>query len=279
LTVTTSDGVALACWDFGGSGPPLLMVHGVGLHGRCWEPVARLAGEGFRPLALDMRGHGASGRSPDGLYGWDRFAADLAEVVDGLGLATGAAGVAGAGHSAGASALLLAEAGRPGTFSRLWTWEPIVTVPGSSRRVERSAEFAERARRRRSHFSSIDEARAHLEGRGLFAEFSPEALEAFLKGGLVPAGDGGVQLACRPDDEASAYEAAPEQRTWEILKAVHCPVRLLGGATSPAVPGRELMAVAARLPAGRPVVMPSVGHFGPFQAPGAVAADIAGWIS
>jgi pimeloyl-ACP methyl ester carboxylesterase len=283
LTVTTGDGVRLACWDFGGSGTPLLMLHGVGLNGHCWAPVAGLMGEGFRLLALDLRGHGASGRSPDGRYGWDRFAADVLEVVDGLGLAGaqhdpgGVGGVAGVGHSAGASALLLAEASRPGTFSRLWAWEPIVSVPGSSLREQRSSEFAQRARRRRSHFSSVAEARAHLEGRGLFAEFSPEAFEAFLSGGLVPAGGGGVELACRAEDEASAYEAAARNGLWERLEAARGPVRVVGGATSAAVPGRELAAIAARLPGGGAVVMPSVGHFGPFQDPAAIAADITGW--
>ena len=86
LTVTTADGVALACWDFGGTGTPLLMLHGIGLHGRCWAPVARLVGAGFRPLALDLRGHGNSQPSPTGDYRWDIFARDALAVVDQLAL-------------------------------------------------------------------------------------------------------------------------------------------------------------------------------------------------
>jgi pimeloyl-ACP methyl ester carboxylesterase len=295
LTVTTGDGARLVCWDFGGTGTPLLLLHGVGLHGRCWAPVAELLGDGLRPLALDMRGHGASGPSPDGRYDWDRFALDVLEVLDGLGLAAGplsggaGPGVLGVGHSAGASALLLAELDRPGSFSGLWTWEPIVIAPGDSVREQRASEFAQRARRRRSHFPSVAEARAHLGGRGMFAEFSAEAFEAFLTGGLVPAGDGGVQLACRPEDEARAYEAAVEHRLWDHLGAVHCPVRVLGGATSSAVPPLELGTIAARLrpagpvtgpvtgPVAGPVVTPRLGHFGPFQDQAAIARDIAGW--
>jgi len=269
--------VRLACWDFAGSGTPLLMVHGVGLHGRCWAPVADLVARGFRPLAVDLRGHGASGRSPDGRYGWELFAADVLAVLDGLDLAATPGGITGAGHSAGATALLLAEADRPGSFSRLWAWEPIVAVPGSPLRQQRSTEFAQRARRRRSQFASPDEARAHLEGRGMFSQFCPEAFDAFLDGGLVPAGSGGVQLSCRAEDEASAYAAAAEPWHWDRLGAVTCPVRLLGGAASPAVPRPELEAIAARLAAGGPEVVPLLGHFGPFQAPAAIAADIAGW--
>jgi pimeloyl-ACP methyl ester carboxylesterase len=254
------------------------MLHGVSLHGRCWAPVAGLLAGGHRPVALDMRGHGASGRSPDGGYGWELFAADVLEVVDGLGLAGREGAVAGVGHSAGATALLLAEADRPGTFARLWTWEPIVNVPGSSLRDQRSSAFAERARRRRWHFSSLGEARSHLEGRGLFAQFSPDAFDAFLSGGLVPAPDGGVELACRAEDEARAYAAAADLRSWERLGAVACPVRVLGGAASPAVPRPDLEAIADRLGAGGPEVVPALGHFGPFEDPAAIAADIAGWV-
>ena len=92
--MTARDGTRLVCWDFGGQGTPLLMVHGTGLHGRCWAPVARpLSSAGFRPLALDMRGHGASGRSPDGAYNWDLFALDVLETLAQLGLADGAGAV------------------------------------------------------------------------------------------------------------------------------------------------------------------------------------------
>jgi pimeloyl-ACP methyl ester carboxylesterase len=254
------------------------LLHGVGLHGLCWGPVANLlAAGGFRPLALDMRGHGASGRAPGLGYGWQLFAADILAVVDGLGLADGDGALVGVGHSAGASALLLAEAGRPGSFSRIWAWEPIVAVAGSSLRKQRSSELAQRARRRRSHFPSVDEARAHLKGRGMFAEFCPDAFEAFLAGGLVPADEGGVKLACRAEDEARAYAAAAEPRSWARLEAVRCPVAVRGGETSPAVPRAELEAIAAQLPAGEPEVVPSLGHFGPFQGPTDVAANIAGW--
>ncbi len=282
LTVAAADGARLACWDFAGAGQALLMVHGVSLHGRCWGPVADLvvadglANKRPRPLALDMRGHGASDRSPNGRYGWELFAADVLSVVDGLGLADQPGGVTGVGHSAGATALLLAEAARPGSFSRIWAWEPIVAVPGSSLRRQRSSELAQRALRRRSHFASLDEARSHLEGRGLFAEFCPEAFEAFLSAGLVADGDG-TRLACRAEDEAAAYAAASEDRSWGRLGEVRCPVAVRGGQTSPAVPRPELEAIAARLPAGEAEVMPGLGHFGPFQAPATIAADIAGW--
>jgi pimeloyl-ACP methyl ester carboxylesterase len=299
LSVRARDGARLVCWDFGGLGTPVFLVHGTGLHGRCWGPVAGpLRAVGFRPLALDMRGHGASGRSPDGDYSWDLFALDVLETLAQLGLSEGASGegarlpgVVAVGHSAGGAALLLAEESRPGTFSKIWAWEPIMSIPGSDERARRGAELARRARQRRAEFASIDEARAHFQGRQMFAEFSPECLEAFLDGGLVPDAEGGYRLACDPEVEARIYEGAAAHGAWDGLGGVYCPTRLLGGELSPAVPPDELATIAARLPApgqegkglgseraqARAVVMPMLGHFGPFQSPGDIADDIANW--
>lgn len=276
LTFTAEDGVKLACWDFGGHGTPLLLLHGTGLHGRCWAPVAANLPTGVRALALDARGHGSSGTSPDGAYPWERFAFDLLSVVDGLGLADGK--VLAAGHSLGATSLVLAESMRPGTLARMWAWEPIVSVPGSDLRHGRASELAARARRRRSQFSSLEDAREHLDGRGMFTELAPEALEAFLAGGLRQ-GPEGVVLACDPETEARVYMEAANHHGWEALAEVNCPVRLLGGDRSPAVPPPELHLIGQQLPAAEVEVWPGLGHFGPFQQPEAVAADIAGWVN
>jgi len=281
-------------------GPLVLFVHGTGLNGRVWDPVAEaLNSAGVGALALDLRGHGRSGRSPDARYSWDRFAADVLAAVHQLGLA--GREVAGAGHSAGATALLEAEALEPGTFATLWLWEPIMggagqkPFPGAGAGQEpfpgagagrephwrRGADLAERARHRRSHFASIAEARAHFAGRGIFSEFSPAALEGFLAGGLVAVAQpvGGVRLACQPEDEARIYEAGDEHDARAQLGRVRCPARVLGGSGSPAVRADELSAIAAALPAGNWVVEAGLGHFGPFQAPQLVAADLTRWLA
>ena len=277
LPLRAADGTELACWDFGGDGTALLMVHGTSLHGRCWAPVATALPDGFWPLGLDIRGHGASAPSADGGYAWERFASDILRAVDGLGLE--AVELLGVGHSAGAASLLMAEAMRPGTFNRLWAWEPIMSVPGSDLREGRSGQLAARARKRRSQFASLDEAREYLQGRGMFAEFSPEGLEAYLSGAFTDDGHGGLQLACSPEVEARVYETAPEHRAWEALASVRCPVRLLRGEQSPAVPPAHLEAMAGRLPRCETAVWPGNGHFGPFQHPREVAADIVAWAS
>jgi pimeloyl-ACP methyl ester carboxylesterase len=68
------------------SSPPLLLLHGGGQTRGAWGRAgARLAALGWRVLAPDLRGHGESEWSADGVYDLDLFADDLRAIVDGLG--------------------------------------------------------------------------------------------------------------------------------------------------------------------------------------------------
>ena len=77
------NGVRLAATRWPGTGPPILLLHGVASQRRFWNLVApELAG---RPVcALDQRGHGDSGK-PDSGYDLPTVAADAATALDALG--------------------------------------------------------------------------------------------------------------------------------------------------------------------------------------------------
>ncbi|HET9292413.1 MAG TPA: alpha/beta fold hydrolase, partial [Actinomycetes bacterium] len=63
--------------------PLAVLVHGVTSSSRTWWRVGpALAGRGFRVVAVDLRGHGASPRTVAGLALAD-LAADVAETVQG----------------------------------------------------------------------------------------------------------------------------------------------------------------------------------------------------
>lgn len=75
--------VPLAVRDHGGSGPPVLLLHGLGgtlLH---WDAVAPLLTGAHRVLAMDLRGHGLSG---DGPWEWEAVLDDVEAVIGHLGL-------------------------------------------------------------------------------------------------------------------------------------------------------------------------------------------------
>ena len=68
-----------------GSGPPVLLLHGLGWDHSLWNPtVARLA-KHYRAIAADTRGHGATDK-PDGPYDMAMFARDTAALADALGI-------------------------------------------------------------------------------------------------------------------------------------------------------------------------------------------------
>ena len=75
-------GIILHYQEFGSdSAPPIVLIHDVGDCRQWWDEVARLASRGFRVLAVDLRGHGNTPRSPRRLYGLDELVADIHDGI------------------------------------------------------------------------------------------------------------------------------------------------------------------------------------------------------
>jgi pimeloyl-ACP methyl ester carboxylesterase len=58
------DRTQLSYCDFGGSGPPMLLLHGLAGYAGEWDQSARQLRIHYRVFALDQRGHGDSTRRP-----------------------------------------------------------------------------------------------------------------------------------------------------------------------------------------------------------------------
>jgi pimeloyl-ACP methyl ester carboxylesterase len=80
----TQGGPNIHVLDWGGQGPPAVLLHGGSLTARTWDYVAVALRADYRLVALDMRGHGASDWSSD--YSIESYATDLLAVIDGLGI-------------------------------------------------------------------------------------------------------------------------------------------------------------------------------------------------
>ncbi|WP_037861456.1 alpha/beta fold hydrolase [Streptomyces sp. NRRL S-340] len=83
--LTTSDGVRLMYQDSGGSGIPLVMLHGWGQTQEMFRHQTRGLAPDRRVVTLDFRGHGISDKPHHG-YRIARLAADVLNLVDHLGL-------------------------------------------------------------------------------------------------------------------------------------------------------------------------------------------------
>jgi pimeloyl-ACP methyl ester carboxylesterase len=93
-TIADSSMVPIAARDFGGRGQPVILVHGLGRSLADWTAVAPLLTARHRVVAVDVRGHGASG---DGPWSWESATDDIAAVARHLALPAPAV----AGHSLG----------------------------------------------------------------------------------------------------------------------------------------------------------------------------------
>ena len=81
-----ANGITLHYEDTGGSGRPVVLIHGWPLSGASWaEQVPALTEAGYRVVTYDRRGFGDSDK-PESGYDYDTFAADLAGLLDGLDL-------------------------------------------------------------------------------------------------------------------------------------------------------------------------------------------------
>src|SRR5579863_449772 len=86
LSFLERETVRLACLDFGGRGPSVLLLHGLAGHAGEWAESARWMTARNHVVAFDARGHGQSQRVPVDV---SRAAhvADTVFVVEKLGLA------------------------------------------------------------------------------------------------------------------------------------------------------------------------------------------------
>jgi pimeloyl-ACP methyl ester carboxylesterase len=275
--VRGAGGVEIATYHLGGNGPPVMLLHATGFHGRCWLPMAPALTDHFEVWSLDQRGHGSSGKAPDGRYqDWSIFVDDLFAVLDAL----GGDQWRGFGHSLGGAVLLMAEQRRPGTFAELCCYEPVVMPPAPpTDGFAAPVSMSDLVRKRRSRFASRQEAYDNYAAKPPMSRFDPEALRAYVTFGFADDPHGGVILACTREDEASVYEGAPLSNGWDHLPEVRPPVAVLGGSDPRDPVSRVVEDVARRLPRGGARRFEQLTHFGPFEDPlgvGRVAAAALG---
>jgi len=265
-TFEAHDGLRIAASHAPGH-PGVVYAHATGFCKEVWDPIiAMMPGAGA--LAIDQRGHGDSETPPPPFDWWDLGRDVVAAVAT-----TGWSAPIGVGHSSGAASLLMAELTRPGTFAALVLVEPIVFPPPYVR--YEALPLALAAERRRRSFPSQEAARAGFVGRGPFAGWQDEALDAYVAHGFRSV-DGEWVLKCLPEVEAECYRAATLHGAWDRLGEVSCPAVVVAGADSDSHPADFAAEQAARLGNGRVEIVAGATHFVPMEQPGVIAALVEG---
>ncbi|MGH6961784.1 MAG: alpha/beta fold hydrolase [Dongiaceae bacterium] len=112
----------------GGSGPPVLLLHGYPQTHACWHRVAPRLAERFTVICPDLRGYGDSGKPPSGTdhvgYSKRAMAAELVAVMAALGHERFAV----AGHDRGARVAYRMALDHPDRVARLAVLDIIPTI-------------------------------------------------------------------------------------------------------------------------------------------------------
>ena len=96
--------------EFSVDGPPVIFVHDFGEDLDAWVPLtSRMAGNGFRVISMELRGHGLSSGEPDPSSAID----DLRQMLTEIRAAFGPVGLVTHGHLAHASLFIDGDWGAP----------------------------------------------------------------------------------------------------------------------------------------------------------------------
>jgi pimeloyl-ACP methyl ester carboxylesterase len=234
----------------GGTGPPLVLVHGLGGSAWNWTELAPLLARRHRLLVPDLPGHGGSSALP-AVSGLEPYADRVALIAEREQMLPAPI----VGHSLGGMVVLRLALRRPGDVSA------IVLAGAAGLSIGNVL-----GRRILSLFTAVRPGRIAAKYRALVARsarlrrlvfgfvsvadpvaLTNEAVEGFLAAQLLHTDVDGAWQALRADD--------PRQE----LEAIHCPVLVLWGAEDVQLPLDDAFEYTRRLRA-RLRVIPGCGH-------------------
>ncbi|MEU4533600.1 alpha/beta hydrolase [Streptosporangium sp. NPDC023825] len=220
------DGRRLSYLDFGGTGRPLLALHGHMSEGASFAGLAAGLAPGWRVIAPDQRGHGDSERAAD--YSRQGYLDDVLALLDHLGLDR----IAILGHSLGAVNAYQFAARHPGRVEALVNAEgPVRLDPHGPNPLAFVLALRDQAPTRQ----------ALVEGLG---EMAP-----FFEGALRENADGTWRLPFHPQDMVDSEDLVHGDH-WDDWLACACPALLVRG-TRGVIPADQARAMAERRPGTR----------------------------
>ena len=265
-----SRGGEMSALEFGPAERPvdIVFTHANGFNARTYASLLAPLAADFHILAIDQRGHGRSGLTPDieGRTSWYGLRDDLLALLEALDLKN----VVLAGHSMGGTASILASAEAPQRVKSLVMFDPVVLSPEAIT-ANKGGEpiespLVQGALRRRAVFPSRAAVIEAYTGRGAFKSWTPAMLADYVADGFRERPDGEVELTCAPAWEASNFTSQAHD-TWDAFARSTAPITIFraeNGSTC-RVEGHEAELTAS----GRITLqtVPGTTHFLPMERP------------
>jgi esterase len=261
------DGLTLHYVDWGGSGAPLVMLHGLSGHARTWDHTAAALSDRYRVLALDQRGHGDSDWAPQ--YGLRPMAKDLLAWLDALDLSE----VTLMGSSMGGLVSFVFAAAHPERVGRMVIMDigPELAPAGSANVTSGLAA--------NDVFSSEDEAFA--QARAANPRPTDATLRHRVRHNLRKLPDG--TLTYKYDKELrrnprALFDHTPDE-LWAAWRAVSCPVLLVRAADSDVLAADTAQRMLAENPNVSFASIPDCGHSITLDRPDGLLEVVAPWLA
>ena len=247
--------------------PRLVFCHANGFNARTYTCMLAPLAERYEVVAFDLRGHGRTAlpADPKRHRHWRGHAADIAAAIGRLEPREWI----GAGHSMGATSLLMASPAMNRPPRALALIEPVI-LPRAAyltahtplwRLAAKRMDLVQGALRRRGRFASQAEVLERYRQKPSFARWADGVLEDYLADGLTRTTDG-VKLACDPLWEAANFAA---QRHWPLKAARRYagPISILK-----AERGSTVLNPKAVIKAGAALTsLSGAGHLAPLEKP------------
>jgi esterase len=256
------NGLRLHCLDWGGDGPPLLLLHGFTGHAHAWDTLSIALQPHFHVYALDQRGHGES--DPAEVYNPVVAFDDITGVLAELGLTT----LIVVGLSMGGRNAMYFASKRPEAVRRL----VIVDIgPEISRKTTQAPPGPPEP----ETWDSIEQAAQHLyrgnpyPGIHYYRWVASHSLKARPDGRLV----------WQWHPSVKERRAQSDIDWWALLKTIPAPTLVLRGAESTVLDRDVGERMASMLPQGTFVEIPRAVHTLHEDNPDAVVAALRAFLA
>jgi pimeloyl-ACP methyl ester carboxylesterase len=243
-----------------GRGPPVVLIHGVGLDASIWEGQVPALAERHRVLAYDMLGHGASA-NPPGQRRLGDFVDQLAALLDALEMGP----VALVGFSMGSLVARAFSAAHPERVSRL----ALLSTVYRRSQEEQAAILARLGQAETEGPANLIE--GALE-RWLSAEFqaaNPQVV-AGIRDRLIQNDVTGFIAAYRVFAEADDEMTAFLEGRGLTQETIACPTLVLTGELDPGSSPAMAWRLTEAISGARCAILPGLRHLALMEAPDAV---------
>ncbi len=242
--------IDLPHWIEAGSGPPIVLLHGISGGAEGWRPLlGPLAAAGRRAIAWDLPGYG---RSPaPRASGFGSWVNALLSLFDATHLERPVL----VGHSLGGMIALETALAAPGRLGGLFL---VCTTPGFGV----SAGPAQQA--------FLETRLGPLAHGATMAELASSVIPEMMAAGAAPdvlAAHQALMGAIPPDSYRAAMTALVGFDRRHALDRIDLPVTCLAGEHDRIARPAVMRAMASRLPMGRYGVLSGAGHLAPYEQP------------